>query len=70
MPIPAYRITDNTLVVRAQSTAPGAETPGSQTTPPGAAETEGAFGVFGMIISGLIIIFAIVLLFMRSRNRR
>ena len=43
---------------------------GSQTTPPGAAETEGAFGIFGMIISGLIIVFAIVLLYMRSRNRR
>ena len=70
MPIPADRITDDALVVKAQSTTPGTETPGSQTTPPGAAETEGAFGVFGMIISGLIIIFAIVLLFMRFRNRR
>jgi hypothetical protein len=70
MPIPAFRIMDDTLVVRAQGTTPGTETPGSQTTPPGAAETEGAFGIFGMIISGLIIIFAIVLLYMRSRNRR
>jgi len=69
MPVPAHRITDDALIVRAQSTTPGIETPGSQTTPPGAAETEGAFGIFGMMISGLIIIFAIVLLYMRSRNR-
>jgi uncharacterized RDD family membrane protein YckC len=69
MPIPAYRIMDDALVHRTQGATPGTETPGSQTTPPGAAETEGAFGIFGMIISGLIIIFAIVLLFMRSRRR-
>jgi uncharacterized RDD family membrane protein YckC len=69
MPIPASRIADDAQIIRAQSTTPGTETPGSQTTPPGAAETEGAFGIFGMIISGLIIIFAIVLLFMRSRRR-
>jgi hypothetical protein len=70
MPIPASRIADDAVIIRAQSTAPGTETPGTQATPPGAAETEGAFGIFGMIISGLIIIFAIVLLYMRSRNRR
>ncbi|MEE1655921.1 hypothetical protein VB618_06920 [Microvirga sp. CF3062] len=70
MPIPASRITSDAQMIRVQSTTPGTETPGSQTTPPGAAETEGAFGIFGMIISGLIIIFAIVLLYMRSRNRR
>ena len=70
MPIPAYRIADDALVVRAQSTSPGTETPESQTTPPGAAETEGAFGILEMMISGLVIIFAIVLLYMRSRNRR
>ncbi len=69
MPIPAHRIADDALVLRAQSTTPGTETPDTQTTPPGAAETEGAFGIFGMMISGLIIIFAIVLLYMRSRNR-
>ena len=70
MPLPASRIADNSLVLRTQGTTPGTETPGSQTTPPGAAETEGAFGVLGMMISGLIIIFAIVLLYLRSRNRR
>lgn len=70
MPIPTYRITNGALVVKAQSTTPGTETPGSQATPPGAAETEGAFGILGMMISGLIIIFAIVLLTMRFRNRR
>ncbi|MBM6583119.1 hypothetical protein ILT44_23235 [Microvirga sp. BT689] len=68
--MPAYRIAEDALIVQAQGTTPGTETPGSQTTPPGAAETEGAFGIFGMMISGLIIVFAIVLLFMRSRNRR
>jgi hypothetical protein len=70
MPIPASRIMDDAMIIQAQGTTPGTETPGSQTTPPGAAETEGAFGILGMMISGLIIIFAIVLLYMRSRNRR
>jgi len=70
MPIPASRITYDAMIIRAQSTTPGTETPGSQTTPPGAAETEGAFGVLGMMISALIIVFAIVLLYLRSRNRR
>ena len=73
IPAPAHRIVQDVLVLRTQATgtqAPGTETPGTQTTPPGAAETEGAFGIFGMIISALIIVFAIVLLYMRSRNRR
>ncbi|MBB3020088.1 hypothetical protein FHR70_003169 [Microvirga lupini] len=69
MPLPASRIDDDALIVRTQSTTPGTQTPASQTTPPGAAETEGAFGIFGMMISGLIIVFAIVLLYRRSRNR-
>jgi hypothetical protein len=70
MPIPASRIADDTLVLRTQGTqTPGTQTPGTQTTPPGTEETEGAFGIFGMMISGLIIIFAIVLLYMRSRRR-
>jgi hypothetical protein len=67
MPIPASRIAQDALVLRTQATgtqAPGTETPGTQATPPG------AFGIFGMMISALIIIFAIVLLYMRSRNRR
>jgi hypothetical protein len=73
IPSPAHRIAHDALVLRTQATgtpAPGSETPGTQATPPGADETEGAFGIFGMMISGLIIIFAIVLLYMRSRNRR
>ena len=70
MPISPSRITNDAQMIRTQGTTPGTETPGSQTTPPGAAETEGAFGILGMMISGLIIIFAIVLLYMRSRNRR
>jgi hypothetical protein len=69
MPIPVHQITHDAPIVRVQGTTPGTETPGPQTTPPGAAETEGAFGIFGMMISGLIIIFAIVLLYLRSRNR-
>jgi hypothetical protein len=69
MPIPASRIAHDTLVLRTQGTSPGTGTPDTQTAPPGAAETEGAFGIFGMMISGLIIIFAIVLLYMRSRRR-
>lgn len=71
--VPAQRIAQDSLVLQTQATgtpAPGAETPGTQAVPPGTEETEGAFGIFGMMISGLIIIFAIVLLYMRSRNRR
>jgi hypothetical protein len=49
--------------------SPGEGATGTQAVPPGTGRTEGAFGIFGMMISGLIIIFAIVLLFMRSRNR-
>ena len=69
MPIPAYRIAGDTLALKTQGTTQGVEAPGTRTTPPGMEETEGAFGIFGMMISGLIIMFAIVLLFMRSRNR-
>ncbi len=72
IPTPSQRIAQDTLVLRTQATgtqAPGTETPGTQATPPGTEHTEGAFGIFGMMISALIIIFAIVLLYMRSRNR-
>ena len=74
LPAPSHRIAGETLLLRTQGstapTAPGTETPGTQAVPPGAEEMEGAFGIFGMMISGLIIVFAIVLLYMRSRNRR
>ncbi len=73
LPVPAPRIAQDTVLLRTQTTgtpAPGSETAGTQATPPGTEHTEGAFGIFGMMISGLIIIFAIVLLYMRSRNRR
>jgi hypothetical protein len=73
IPAPAHRIAQDALVLQTQATgtqAPGTETPGTQATPPGTERTEGAFGILGMIISALIIIFAIVLLYMRSRNRR
>lgn len=69
MPLPAQRIADDTLVTRIQGAIPGTETPDTQATPPGAGETEGAFGVFGMMISGLIIVFAVVLLYRHSRRR-
>lgn len=74
MPIPAtaHRIADQTLVLQTQGVgqpaAPGTGTASPQAVPPGTEQTEGAFGIFGMMISGLIIIFAIVLLFLRSRR--
>jgi hypothetical protein len=74
MPIPAHRTADATLILRTQGvgqpTAPGGGTASSQAVPPGTEHTEGAFGIFGMMISGLIIIFAVVLLFLRSRRQR
>ena len=69
MPVPAYRITHDAPALKAQGAAPGIKAPGLQTAPPGADETREAFGLLGMMISGLIIIFAIVLLYQRSRNR-
>ncbi|MET0528371.1 MAG: hypothetical protein ABW003_08495 [Microvirga sp.] len=69
MPLPASesRIASETLFLRTQATGQGAtEQPA---VPPGSERVEGAFGVFGMMIAGLIIIFALVLLFLRSRRR-
>ena len=43
---------------------------GTRPLPAGSERAEGAFGVFGMMISGLIIVFALVLLFLRSRRKR
>jgi hypothetical protein len=66
MPLVA-RIADATPIIRTQATGQGAtEQP---VTPPGAERVEGAFGVFGMVIAGLIIVFAVVLLFLRSRRK-
>ena len=73
IPAPAARIAHEPPVLRVQGTgqpmSPGEGATGTQAVPPGTDRAEGAFGIFGMMISGLIIIFAIVLLFMRSRNR-
>ena len=72
MPIPATRFEFHAPILRAQGigqpTSPGEGTPNMQAVPPGTERTEGAFGIFGMMISGLIIIFAIVLLFLRRRG--
>jgi hypothetical protein len=73
IPAPATRIADEFPVLRVQGTgqpmSPGEGAAGTQAVPPGTERAEGAFGVFGMMISGLIIIFALVLLFLRFRNR-
>ncbi len=59
------------LILRAQAT--GQSTQGEtsaqgQSLPPGSERAEGAFGIFGMMISGLIILFAVVLLILRRRR--
>ncbi len=73
IPAPATRIASKPPVVQVQGTgqpmSPGEGATGTQAVPPGTERAEGAFGVFGMMISGLIIIFAVVLLFLRFRNR-
>ncbi len=73
------RIAPEPQILRVQSLQP--TTPGGSASqeqgsiteprplPAGSERAEGAFGVFGMMITGLIIIFAIVLLFLRSRSR-
>ena len=75
MPLPAAqsRIDGDTFIIRAQATgqpsAPGQGATEQPAVPPGSERAEGAFGVFGMMIAGLIIIFAVVLLFLRSRRK-
>jgi hypothetical protein len=69
MPLPAAqsRIADNAFVIRVQATGQGsAEQPA---VAPGSERAEGAFGIFGMMIAGLIILFAVVLLVMKYRRR-
>ncbi len=59
------------LVVRAQSAgqpaAGGASD--SRPLPPGTERVEGAFEVFGLMVLGLILAFAVALLVMRARQR-
>ncbi len=73
IPAPAIRIANESPVLRVQGTgqtmSPGEGAAGTQAVPPGTERAEGAFGIFGMMISGLIIIFAVVLLVLRFRNR-
>ena len=73
IPAPATRIASESPVLRVQGTgqpmSPGEGATERRRFRPGTERAEGAFGVFGMMISGLIIIFAIVLLFLRFRNR-
>jgi len=37
--------------------------------PPGTERAEGAFGIFGMMITGLIVLFAVVILILRARRK-
>ncbi len=73
LPAPASRIASEAIFLRTQ--APGQSSPlgqGSAEQPaeaPGSERVEGAFGVFGMMIAGLIIIFAVVLLYLRTKRR-
>jgi len=77
MPIPAPRIAQEAhlvhhlpiVQVQAQG-QPGGSATEAGPQPPGSERAEGAFGVFGMMISGLIILFAIVILILRSRRSR
>jgi hypothetical protein len=57
------------LQVQASGQPGGTAAPESQAVPPGTEHTQGAFGIFGMIISGLIVLFAIVLLVRRRKGR-
>jgi hypothetical protein len=59
------------LILQAQATGQpgGTAAPEGQAVPPGTEHTQGAFGIFGMIISGLIVLFAIVLLIRRRKGR-
>jgi hypothetical protein len=72
-PAPASRIAGDAFVTRAQATgqpsSPGQGTTEQPALPPGSERAEGAFGLFGMMITGLIIIFAVVLLVLRFRRK-
>ena len=57
------------LQVQASGQPGGTAAPESQAVPPGTEHTQGAFGIFGMMISALIMLFAIVLLIRRRKGR-
>jgi hypothetical protein len=70
MPIPDLRIVSVAPLVLAQAQGqPGGGLAEPRPQPPGSERVEGAFGVFGMMIAGLIIIFAVVILVMRARRK-
>lgn len=54
------------LVLRTQ----GMGDPGARPLPPGTERVEGAFEILGLTIAGLIVVFAVVLLVMRTRRNR
>ena len=63
---------DNALLVPVQGTgqpAAGGEAD-TRPVPPGTERVEGAFEAFGLMVAGLIVLFAVVLLVMRARQNR
>ncbi len=54
------------LVLRTQ----GAGDAGARPLPPGTERVEGAFEILGLMIAGLMVLFAVVLLVMRARRNR
>ena len=78
MPLPVQRIAHEALtealteppIVQAQAQGASGGMNEPRPLPPGSERVEGAFGVFGMMIAGLIILFAVVILVMRARGRR
>ena len=79
MALPAFRITVPAAgsaqgpIIEVQATGqPGAGSDlntGTRPLPSGTDQAQGAFGIFGMMISGLIILFAVVLLVRKLRSR-
>lgn len=61
-----FRENGSSLVLRTQATG-GAD---ARPVPPGTERVEGAFEILGLMISGLIILFAVVLLVLRARRNR
>ena len=70
MPLPAHRIALEPSIVQAQAQGPSGGITEPRPLPPGTERAEGAFGLFGMTIAGLIFLFAVVILVMRSRRNR
>ena len=56
------------LVLRTQGA--GTSDTDARPVPPGTERVEGAFEILGLMIAGLIVLFAVVLLVMRARRNR